>query len=786
MLQRYRLSRFTRFLAYMTLLFATEVLADSADAILGTWVGFDNNNFPGQLRSVDLDLQIDSSPAAATAPPGQEPLLTTEGEMVHLAGRMTTSYLDGRANNLNFAEQVFDVRAAYIPAQKVLLLYPYGEPRSGASAQQLAVLSPDGHALAFIQTPRSSGWPLPWVLSRKNHTDAKLNELAAIKMAGANGGTGINTLSVTLQNFKPRMTQPLIDEYQQAVDELRLKLAAAILSQDIDAINALNKEANEKSKAMAQAVILSGNLQLPQKTPDNEPQACPAAVLSWLEAVESGRESTRFDSFLEVFNAFRPEMFTAHFGKAFLDMSEAERTALFFQMDKYCARSAQVRRSQFYKQLQYALWGGFGAGTSNSFGPFTAATGVQALEIFEVWQQAVVSAVQATNSPQQADSLANTLTVLASSFWAAKAEQLKHTADELAGRPSAAQQEAAALASVAPVTPKPAAAKKVVQVNRSEVVNTAPNKPPAQPQTNNVSPKPQNLAVSNTPVSEQRPTGQAKKTSAGNQSGKVTAATLLELEGQLIALHDSGCILGGCTETCQSKPDICPGGEEAAKTRGAWESCSGGDWSSENCQIIISRYGKHSQLTPITVPDNYQAIYAQLKSGQAFTPNEANLAFVSGLGGYLTDTCQILGPKDAQVINRFARAGKTFATMGNNYMNPGENFGKATSAALTMKAGIELGQNIACRLPEAYMLAKSIVESIKASEGVADNEPSRFVSSCARTFSQTQCQCLADIGRATISDIHTRSYHRNIITEMIERNPMLGFAVGFQCKIYNY
>ncbi len=139
------------------------------------------------------------------------------------------------------------------------------------------------------------------------------------------------------------------------------------------------------------------------------------------------------------------------------------------------------------------------------------------------------------------------------------------------------------------------------------------------------------------------------------------------------------------------------------------------------------------------------------------------------------------------MVNNFARAGKTFAVMGNNYMNPGRNLGKATSATGHVIAGIELAQNIACRLPESYVLATRIVESIQASDGAGNNGPSRFVATCTRTFSEQQCQCLADIGRATIPpDIHTRDYHRNLIREIIERNPMLGFGIGLQCRITNY
>lgn len=744
-------SFFVTFLAYVSLLFPMVVFAEQADLIVGTWVGFDNNNYPGQLRSVDLDLQLDpSADSLEVSDPGA--LLTDDGEMLSLKGRMTTTHLQGRPNNLNFVDQVFSVKAGFIPSLKVLILLPYGEGRFGSREQQLAVLSADGQTLAFIKTPRSSGWPLPWVLSRKGQADEKLKELAAIKQAGPFGGSGINSFAVTLQNFKPRLNQQQVNDGQQAIERFRQRLARAVLSRDTAAVAAINQAANEKSREMAQAIILSGAAAAASSPSGDSEKACPVSVLSWYEAVEAVRESARFDSFLEIFNAFRPEVFKPHFGKNFLAMSEAERTALFYQMDRYCSRDTQLRRSQLYKHLQFALWGGLAAG-GNSHGPYAAAIGVRALEVFDAWQQEVISITQADSSEEQAEKLAEVLNAFAGSFGMAKANDLRNYAAKLVASQSPDEQDIAAQAAATPAIP---------------------------------SPRNQRPAVSNINDRGQRESHKPQKVQTDSQLENAKAANLLKLEAQIIGLVDAGCILGGCEERCRSKPQFCPGGEEAAKIRGAWKKCSGSDWSSHNCQVIISRFGKHSQSTPITVPGPYRSLYASLQSGQAFAPTEKNMAFVAGLGGYLTNACQILGPEDAQVVNSFAKAGEIYATMGNNYMNPGRNLGTATSATATMLAGIRLGQNIACRMPDAYFLAKGITASIKASDGVASNQPSRFVSSCSRQFSEGQCQCLADLGRATFSDIHTRSYNRAIIRQMIERNPMLGLGIGFQCQIYNY
>lgn len=759
------ISLFLVHLLCLSLLTATSAVAGSAEPVLGTWTGFDNNSFSGQLRSVELALELDND---AQAPSDQGMALSGQSETIYLKGRMTTTFLQGRANNLAFADQDFDVRAGYLPSLNVLILYPYRERGPGASEQQLAVLSVDGNTLAFIKTARASGWPLPWLLSRRNQSEPVLDELAAIKQAGSFGGAGINTLSVTLQNLKPRMSAQQISEQKQSISAFRKRLAKAMLSHDLAAIRALNTEASEQAKAVVQTVMFSGN---PGMAPANTApgnQACPESVLGWFEAIESERQSERFNSFLEVFNAFRPDTFSPHFGKDFQDLSEVERTVLFNQMSRYCAGESRVSRSRFYQSFQHAFLGGL-ASSGNSSGPFTAASGARALEIYEGWQQQAVSGVRTAGSAAQAEHLAKVLNAFSGSFWEAKAADIRATADQLVNMASDANKELAPPVAVASVLPAP------------EVPGPVGRPVPKQ------KPLPQSAhAEHKEPGAGQQPAStETPKSREASGVGAIT--TLRELRGGVIAQADALCVLsGGCKDTCRASPDSCPGGEQAALARGFWSNCSDNGWEGEACEVIISRFGKLSQSEPVVVPGAYQSLYALLESGQAFPPTEENLAFVAGLGGYLANECQILGPAETSVVNNFARAGKTFAVMGNNYMNPGRNLGKATSATGHVIAGIELAQNIACRLPESYVLATRIVESIQASDGAGNNGPSRFVATCTRTFSEQQCQCLADIGRATIPDIHTRDYHRNLIREIIERNPMLGFGIGLQCRITNY
>jgi hypothetical protein len=270
---------------------------------------------------------------------------------------------------------------------------------------------------------------------------------------------------------------------------------------------------------------------------------------------------------------------------------------------------------------------------------------------------------------------------------------------------------------------------------------------------------------------------------------------LLEFDGGMIELNDSTCLAGGCAENCAKHPKSCPGGERAAMKRGWWKRCSEIQWRDENCDTLVAMVGRHSQTDPFSVPGEYRSLYTALRQGTIFQLTEDNLAFVSGLGTYLVDTCEILPLAEARTVKQFASSGAIYASTGNNYPNPGENVGGAIGGALTLGSGFALGQSIACRLPEAYVLAMGMAASIKASEGTAKaaangdrdgDGSSRFVRTCTPHFSASQCQCLGDLGRSVIPSIHTQAYESAVIAEIIQRNPLVGLGISLRCGINQY
>ena len=105
------------------------------------------------------------------------------------------------------------------------------------------------------------------------------------------------------------------------------------------------------------------------------------------------------------------------------------------------------------------------------------------------------------------------------------------------------------------------------------------------------------------------------------------------------------------------------------------------------------------------------------------------------------------------------------------------------SSTALLAAGAKFAEQIPCDSPLAEHIADRLVAASRSNRTGAG---ARFVPSCAPTFGETRCACLAQIGRGVIPDIYQRSYDRGIIKEIISRNPLLGLTIGLTCQISNY
>lgn len=191
----------------------------------------------------------------------------------------------------------------------------------------------------------------------------------------------------------------------------------------------------------------------------------------------------------------------------------------------------------------------------------------------------------------------------------------------------------------------------------------------------------------------------------------------IKLQAQAMAVdaRDMGCSLDGCPSECGPDDEDCPGGRQAAMARDNLRSCSNeNQWASKNCKIIESFFGRLDQSVAIDVPAEFESLYGTLKAGKRFSPNRVNVAFTSGLGIFLVDKCRILKSDDAAVIRQFSQSG-WMANLWPGQRGVAQQASAMASAVAALKDGRALGERIACRSPEAYMLAKKIVRSIQAS-----------------------------------------------------------------------
>lgn len=88
-------------------------------------------------------------------------------------------------------------------------------------------------------------------------------------------------------------------------------------------------------------------------------------------------------------------------------------------------------------------------------------------------------------------------------------------------------------------------------------------------------------------------------------------------------------------------------------------------------------------------------------------------------------------------------------------------------------------------LPLLAGMADGLVRASRSAKTGRDGGDPVFIRTCAPVFDKSRCRCLAQIGRSAIPAIHQRRYSRELVHDIIKRNPMLGFAIGGVCRIVN-
>lgn len=162
------------------------------------------------------------------------------------------------------------------------------------------------------------------------------------------------------------------------------------------------------------------------------------------------------------------------------------------------------------------------------------------------------------------------------------------------------------------------------------------------------------------------------------------------------------------------------------------------------------------------------------------------MPFMAGMAQHLGEICGL----PANINDRIELAGLVLNGSsslfgGNDYSNPdlAKALGNMMGSTALLAAGAKFAEQIPCDSSLASHMAGRLVAASRSNKG-GDDAP--FIPSCARAFDQTRCACLAQIGRGVIPDIYQRTYHREIIKEMIHRNPLLALTMAITCQIGNY
>lgn len=187
------------------------------------------------------------------------------------------------------------------------------------------------------------------------------------------------------------------------------------------------------------------------------------------------------------------------------------------------------------------------------------------------------------------------------------------------------------------------------------------------------------------------------------------------------------------------------------------------------------------------VPSEVRADVMALGGDDPFSFNRVNLPFMAGMAQYLTRTCNL--PSDAGdrlELAALGAQGMSSLLGGNDYSNP--DLGAALRNTMTsnalLAAGIKFAEQIPCQSALASHMAARLADASRSNKGRSGGSP--FIASCAPTFGETRCSCLAQLGRGVIPDIYQQTYHRGIIREIINRNPIMALTIGVSCQISNY
>jgi hypothetical protein len=201
----------------------------------------------------------------------------------------------------------------------------------------------------------------------------------------------------------------------------------------------------------------------------------------------------------------------------------------------------------------------------------------------------------------------------------------------------------------------------------------------------------------------------------------------------------------------------------------------------ENLQALRTR----KSIAGMALPQSVRGIVENLLSDQPVSFTDEAYLFLAGLANYFSNSCSLPeSVADKSVIGTFLYGANQRAIFGNNYK--GIDIGGQITGAGIMGLGVEAGRTVGCSSALTTQLSNAVVKAVKSNSSGSGGGPSIFVRTCSNQFDETRCNCLANLGRAVISDIYQQPYSRNVIVRIVNGNPFLALQVGLICNIVNY
>lgn len=189
--------------------------------------------------------------------------------------------------------------------------------------------------------------------------------------------------------------------------------------------------------------------------------------------------------------------------------------------------------------------------------------------------------------------------------------------------------------------------------------------------------------------------------------------------------------------------------------------------------------------------DEYAEVLRAIEKPIVRTYSTKEQLFMAGLSAHFHGACGYPASAESrQILQKFLSSSAFVGAVGRKYgaRNLGEGLMDQAQSMAAHAAGQHAAQRIGCSALGKRM-TDNVVSYLKTTSG-ANGSAAPFVSGCVDYYSgrynKRQCQCIADIGRAVIPNIHQTPFTPGTIKSIIQGNPFVGLQVGFKCGIGDY